>query len=122
MFQRTFALAVLLGSLLVLGSPAVAQNPRVFEQSDSTQTLTLTGEKFTVTGSNNTLIILGSCSPLVVAGSNNTIRVQATDQIAIAGNDNTITWSAAIERDLPQIEDEGKNNTVQSGEVSPDDQ
>jgi hypothetical protein len=99
-----------------------ASNPQVFEESGADQGLTLNHEKLTVAGDNNTLVILGFCSALVVTGSNNIIKVQAVDAIEVAGSGNTITWSAGVSRDLPEVTDQGKENTIQAGEVSANDE
>ncbi len=115
-------LSIVVGFSLLVGSHLHAQNPRVIEDSNSTETLTISGEKITIAGSNNTFLILGTVSTLVIAGSDNTIRVQSVDQIVMAGSKNNVTWSAAVSLDIPKVEDSGKKNTVAQGEVSPDDQ
>jgi hypothetical protein len=50
------------------------------------------------------------------------IKVQAVDEIAVAGSGNTITWSAGVSRDIPAVQNQGENNTIQGGEVSANDE
>ena len=104
---------------LFLSVSCFAQSPELFEQNNSNEGLTLNGQKLTVAGDGNTLVILGSSPALIITGSNNTISIQAVDEIEIAGSNNQVTWSAGASRDLPQVQDNGQGNQVKSGEVNP---
>lgn len=115
-------LSILSVGVLFLVGTLHASNPQVFEQDGADQSLTLNHEKLTVAGSNNTLVILGFCNALVVTGSNNIIKVQAVDEIEVAGSGNTVTWSAGVSRDIPAVQNQGENNTIQGGEVSANDE
>lgn len=118
--MKTLAITLTTTAALFL-STAFADGPQVFEESNSQQGLTLNNTKLTVAGDNNTLVILGTSPALVVTGSGNNIKIQAVDQIEIAGSNNTITYSSGASNDLPEINDKGSDNKIQSGPVTADD-
>lgn len=121
MKKHLVTLLLSIATCALLTSAQAQEQSQIFEQNDATQGFQLNQEKLTVAGNNNSLVILGNCTTLVVTGSGNTIKILAVDTIEVVGNNNQITWSAGASVDLPQIVNQGANNTIQSGEVTSDD-
>lgn len=96
------------------------QEPIVIESNDESHRPELSGQKLTVAGDGNTVLVLGECSVLVVTGDKNVISVKAVDRIVITGTGNTVKWSSGIKNDIPKVVDEGKDNQVSSGKISED--
>jgi len=112
--------AFFLFSLLLWTGVAHSADPIVFENDDDETTLEIAPGKVTVAGSGNTILIQGECTNLVVTGSNNTITLTAVGHIALAGDNNNITWASAVDSDFPTVDDQGKDNKVQAGTATND--
>ncbi|MBU3751148.1 MAG: DUF3060 domain-containing protein [Mycobacterium sp.] len=70
------------------------------------------GKTLDVSGSNNTLTVVGRCASVSVGGADNTITVaQVDDQLTVDGINNTITYRAGE----PKITDAGKGNRISRG-------
>lgn len=95
----------------------INESPIVNEQSEDTISYALTGQKLTIAGDNNTVTVRGETPAVIITGSGNTVQIQAVDRIEIAGGNNTVTWSAAVSLDLPQIVNEGQGNTISPGQI-----
>ncbi|HEU0033397.1 MAG TPA: DUF3060 domain-containing protein [Kofleriaceae bacterium] len=73
-------------------------------------TLTGTCTKVMVTGNHEQ--VRGAATLFYVAGNNNTVTADATDEIYLAGNKNTVTWKKGLTKASPKISNPGKDNAV----------
>ena len=73
---------------------------------------TLSGEcsKVSVTGNHAT--VKGSAAQVFVSGNNNTLTLDGTDEIAIAGSRNTVSYRRPLKSKAPNIANSGKDNKV----------
>lgn len=75
-------------------------------------TLTLKGVCAMVSVDGNEETVTGSASAVRVNGNHNTITLAAADQVAIFGNDNTVTVQKPIKAKTVQIASPGNRNKV----------
>jgi Protein of unknown function (DUF3060) len=73
-------------------------------------TLTGTCSALTVTGNHNT--VFGSTTEAGVAGTHNTIELEAVDEIAVTGTHNTISYKQPIARKRTAVSNTGTNNKI----------
>lgn len=108
---------LLMSGLGQMPEDQINESPIVNEQSNDFASYSLTGQKLTIAGDNNTITVRGETPAVVITGSGNTVKIEAVDKIEIAGSNNTVTWSAAVSLDLPVVVNQGTGNTVSSGAV-----
>ena len=75
-------------------------------------TLTLKGVCAMVNVAGNEETITGSASAVRVNGNHNTVALTAADQVAIFGNDNTVTVQKPVKAKAVQIANPGNRNKV----------
>ena len=75
-----------------------------------TVTLTGTCENVKVTGNHET--VTGSVLNAYVAGNNNTLTLDAVDQISVAGNKNTATYKKPVAKKKTSVSNTGKDNKI----------
>ena len=70
------------------------------------------GKTLDVSGSNNTLTVVGRCASVSVGGADNTITLARVDeQLTVEGFNNTITYRDGE----PEIDDAGEGNRISRG-------
>lgn len=75
-------------------------------------TVKLTGTCTRVQLSGNHETVTGSATTFWVAGNHNTVTADGTDEIQIAGNDNTLSWKKGLTKPAPTVSNPGKGNKV----------
>ena len=75
-------------------------------------TLTLKGVCARITIDGNEATVSGSASAVRVNGNHNTLTLAAADQVAIYGNDNTVTVQKPVKAKAVQISNPGSRNKV----------
>ena len=75
-----------------------------------TVTLVGTCTRVNVTGNRET--VTGSATTFFVGGNHNTVNADATDEINLAGNHNTVTWKKGASKAAPKVSNPGKDNKV----------
>ena len=84
-----------------------AKDPHVRLIGNSlTVTLTGTCKQLDITGNHET--VKGSAGEVYVQGNENTVSIDASTTITVAGNKNTVTWKSGA----PKVQNTGKGNTV----------
>ena len=70
--------------------------------------ITLTGpcKKLTITGNHES--VAGAVAVLFVAGNDNEVALETSDEITVAGSDNAVSWTTG----KPKITNSGKRNKV----------
>jgi hypothetical protein len=71
-------------------------------------------EKIMIAG--NHARVTGSATAFYLAGNHNIITADATDEITIPGNHNTVTWKRGASVDAPAISAPGNENKVSKQE------
>lgn len=71
-------------------------------------TVACTGHSVTVSGVNDTVVLVGQCEQVAVSGVRNTITVESAHAIAVSGFDNRIRFGGE-----PAISNSGSNNVVE---------
>lgn len=98
----------------------INESPIVYEESNDVASYSLTGQKLTVASDNSTVSVRGQTPAVIITGNGNTVNIEAVDRIEIAGSNNTVTWASAVNRDLPEIDNQGQNNTISTAPVEPE--
>lgn len=75
-------------------------------------TLTLQGVCARITVNGNEATITGSASAVQVNGNHNTLSLDAADQVAVHGNENTVTVHKPIKARTVQISSTGNRNKI----------
>jgi hypothetical protein len=65
-----------------------------------------------ITGSNNTVKLIGTCGALTINGNRNTVASDTIGDIVIKGRENTVTYKKAAKGAKPKVSDLGKDNKV----------
>ena len=75
-------------------------------------TLTTKGvcTKITVTGNHET--VTGSANVVYVAGNHNTVTIDASDDVTVNGNNNTLSVKKGVTKKTPKVSNAGKDNKV----------
>jgi hypothetical protein len=109
-FVRTAALAA-----LVLTPAAVAQAGQraVVEGLSQRLTVACGNAGAHVQGTGNTVTLTGTCTDVLVEGSNNTVHVATLGSLKVGGMGNKVYWSNGIDGATPKITKEGMGNTVE---------
>jgi hypothetical protein len=98
----------------VLCLPALAAGQRpVVEGSSQRLTVACGSEGAKVQGLGNTVTLTGTCSTVLVEGSDNTVHIATVGRLTVAGMNNKVYWSAGIDGAAPKITKEGFGNTVE---------
>ena len=66
-----------------------------------------------VQGMGNTVTLTGTCSTVLVEGSDNTVHVATLGRLTVAGMNNKVYWTAGIDGAAPKITKEGIGNVVE---------
>lgn len=94
----------------------VQQGKRLTIQTDkSQQTLVCDNQDIVIRGRDNMITLTGTCESLEVLGSDNMIRVEQVEAIAVDGDDNMVTWQQGVDADTPTITNTGTDNRIQQG-------
>lgn len=101
-------------------SPAGAGSPSSDEQADAIEIygasevhdVDCKGRSVTIEGASHNVILRGSCKGVNVEGTNNTVSIEATSEIAVDGTNNTVTWVRGIDGATPSITKEGRKNSI----------
>jgi hypothetical protein len=78
-------------------------------------TITLTGTCEGVIVSGNHATVKGSSVRVLVSGNNNTVEIDAADEIHVTGNKNTVSYKKGIKAKAPKVSNPGNNNSVSAG-------
>lgn len=78
-------------------------------------TITLNGTCEAVIVSGNHASVKGSSVRFLVSGNDNTVDVDAADEIQVTGNKNTVSYKKGIKAKAPRVSNPGNNNTVSAG-------
>ncbi len=73
-------------------------------------TLLGTCARVSITGNHETVI--GSATIVYVTGNSNTLTLEASEKITLAGNKNTLTWKQGVAKQPPKVANVGKHNTI----------
>ncbi|RKH39044.1 DUF3060 domain-containing protein [Corallococcus sicarius] len=65
-----------------------------------------------ITGSSNTVTLTGECKSVIVSGSSNNVKVEATRSIEVTGMSNTVTWKRSVGKSKPKVSRTGMGNKV----------
>ncbi len=98
----------------------INESPLVYEESNDEASYSLTGQKLTIASDNSTVSVRGQTPAVIITGNGNTVNIESVDRIEIAGSNNTVTWASAVNRDLPEIVNQGQNNTISTAPVEPE--
>jgi Protein of unknown function (DUF3060) len=66
-----------------------------------------------VQGTGNTVTLTGTCSTVLVEGSNNTVHIATLGRLTVAGMNNKVYWTSGIDGATPKVTKEGIGNTVE---------
>jgi Protein of unknown function (DUF3060) len=100
--------------------PTVVPPTEAVPQPGTTLTISGIGAKKSVTcndniviisGANNTVDITGHCIAVTVSGFENIVSAESTQEIAVSGFDNKITYRSGT----PQVSESGTGNTITQG-------
>lgn len=70
------------------------------------------GKTLDISGSNNTLTVVGRCASVSIGGADNTVTLsQVDDQLIVDGLNNTVTYRDGD----PKIDDAGDGNRISRG-------
>lgn len=105
---------------ILAGSPALAQGAtmtvpglgQVLAGNDLRETMACKGGAVSVSGSNNTLTLTGSCTQISVNGSDNRVTAATVGRIVLVGSGNRVTWAKAIRGNKPPSTVTGSDNRV----------
>jgi hypothetical protein len=64
-----------------------------------------------ISGANNTVDITGHCTAVTVSGFENIITADSTQEIAVSGFDNKVTYRAGV----PRVSESGSGNSITQG-------
>lgn len=106
----TTSLARTVGDDRVTVTHDCAKDPTVTINANN-DTVALTGTCAQVTINGNQANVHGSSTTITVNGNNNTVVADAVDNLAVIGNNNTVSYKAGIKGD-PKVSNPGHNNTV----------
>ncbi len=96
----------------------VKENGRlIVKQSGQTLRLDCASREVSVSGSTNTITLLGTCGQVSVSGSGNKITVERTPRIVTTGHNNEITWQYGQGDQQPSVRNSGMNNNVRRGDL-----
>lgn len=96
---------------LCLPVVAFGQRP-VVEGMSQRLTVACGTEGAKVQGMGNTVTLTGTCSTVLVEGSDNTVHIASLGRVTVAGMNNKVYWTAGIDGATPKITKEGIGNTV----------
>lgn len=110
-----------LATLLVLAGCGASETGRQFDTNDAISfgSFGVTadidcarGKSLTVSGSNNTLTVIGACTSVSVGGADNTVRIARIDgELSVIGLNNTISYQSGD----PKVSDSGTGNRITQG-------
>jgi hypothetical protein len=66
-----------------------------------------------VQGMGNTVTLTGTCSTVLVEGSDNTVHIATLGRLTVAGMNNKVYWTSGIDGAAPKITKEGVGNIVE---------
>jgi len=78
-------------------------------------TVTLKGVCARVSITGNHEVVTGSATVVDVQGNHNAVTLSAADDVAIAGNSNTVSVKKAVKLKAPRIANTGNDNKVSAG-------
>jgi hypothetical protein len=102
-------------SVIVLAPAAVAQAGQraVVEGMSQRLTVACGNAGAHVQGTGNTVTLTGTCSDVLVEGSNNTVHVATLGSLKVGGMSNKVYWTNGIDGATPKITKEGMGNSVE---------
>lgn len=120
--MRTYSPALIGPALIVLavlpsgcGSPASIPPVDLItygSMGTRTQIDCAAGKSLDVSGSNNTLTVIGRCASVSIGGADNTVTLaRVEEQLTVDGLNNTITYRDGD----PRVEDTGTGNRISRG-------
>lgn len=77
--------------------------------------ITLTGACDRVTISGNKANVKGSVGTALVSGNDNTLELDAVDEITVSGNKNTVSFKKGLKAKLPKVANTGTDNKLSQG-------
>ena len=77
--------------------------------------ITLTGACDRVTISGNKASVKGSVGAALVSGNDNTLELDAVDEISVSGNKNTVSFKKGLKAKLPKVANTGTDNKLSQG-------
>ena len=75
------------------------------------KTVTCNDNIIIIAGANNTINITGHCTAITVSGFENVVTAESTQEIAVSGFDNKITYRTGE----PQVSESGSGNSITQG-------
>lgn len=75
-------------------------------------TITLSGTCVEVNISGNNVTVKGSVSHANVSGNDNTLALDASDEILVSGNKNTISYKKGVKAKKPSVLNTGTDNKI----------
>src|ERR1041384_4383126 len=66
-------------------------------------------------GNHLTLTTKGVCNRILVTGNDNTVNLDAADDVSVTGNDNTVSVHKAVKAKSPRISNPGNRNKITRG-------
>jgi hypothetical protein len=82
----------------------------IINSNKVTATLTGTCDRVYIAG--NKATVKGSAVQILVAGNDNTLTLDAVDELMVSGNDNTVTYKKGIKQKSPKVGNPGNGNKV----------
>src|SRR5688500_220381 len=95
-----FALALLVSAWAQVDA---AQATIELAGSGATRTVACANQNVTIGGSQNTIVLTGTCPRLDITGSNNAVSVEAVGRVEITGLSNTVRWQRSLVGDRPAV-------------------
>jgi hypothetical protein len=103
------------GTATVTGTGAAAGSSGALNLLENGKTVEHTctqGEAINVAGNANTLTLHGPCAAVNLNGNKNTLAIDSLGTLNAMGNQNTVTWKAALSGKAPQVNSLGTGNKV----------
>jgi len=98
------------------GSAAAATEAISLVDNGQQITRACSGQDVSVTGNENQVTLTGDCGNLSVTGNENQITIEATYEISLTGNDNTVVYRRGVKAKKPRLSNLGNDNSVRQSE------
>ena len=83
--------------------------------NDFRESIECSGQDVIVSGTHNTISLMGPCSSLSVAGMGNDIKTDQVNTITVTGTNNRVAWGRGDGDRPPVVNNSGTNNLVEKG-------
>lgn len=93
----------------------LAVSPLTILDNGVARTIDCGGREIVVAGNRSQLTLTGDCPVVSVNGNHNQITISNAASIEIAGNENQVTWGAAVSGSAPAIANAGRSNSITQG-------